>query len=89
MKNNSGVSLLIDNRSNTVSDFHNAMAVTSTGTVSEIFEDEKTDFLTTYLRKLPHLEDFVMSPTCALMRVKVQKYYVVKRFQNVMVLHIR
>jgi nitroimidazol reductase NimA-like FMN-containing flavoprotein (pyridoxamine 5'-phosphate oxidase superfamily) len=88
MKNNSRVSLLIDNRSNTVSDFHNAMAVTSTGTVSEIFEDEKTDFLTIYLRKLPHLEEFVMSPTCALMKVKVEKYYVVKRFQNVMVLHI-
>ena len=88
IKNNSRVSLLIDNRGNTVSDFHHAMAVTSTGTVSEISEDEKTDSLTIYLRKHPHLEEFVMSPTCALMRVKVENYYVVKHFQNVMVLHI-
>ncbi|MBN2297234.1 MAG: pyridoxamine 5'-phosphate oxidase family protein [Deltaproteobacteria bacterium] len=88
IKNDSRVSLLIDNRSNSVSDFHNAMAVTSTGTVSEISEQEKTDFLKTYLKKHPHLEEFVMSPTCALMRVKVDKYYVVRRFQNVMVLHV-
>jgi nitroimidazol reductase NimA-like FMN-containing flavoprotein (pyridoxamine 5'-phosphate oxidase superfamily) len=88
IRNNSYVSLLIDNRSNTVSDFHNAIAVTSTGTVSEIPDDEKTDFLSTYLRKHPHLEEFVMSPTCALMAVNVEKYFVVKRFQNVMVLHI-
>ncbi|HPR51162.1 MAG TPA: pyridoxamine 5'-phosphate oxidase family protein [Deltaproteobacteria bacterium] len=88
IKNNARVSLLIDNRSNSVSDFHNAMAVTSTGTVSEIPEDEKTVFLTTYLRKHPHLEEFVMSPTCALMKMKVEKYYVVRRFQNVMVLQI-
>lgn len=88
IRNDSRVSLLIDNRSNSVTDFHNAMAVTSTGTVSEISEQGKTDFLKTYLKKHPHLEEFVMSPTCALMRVKVEKYYVVKRFQNVMVLHV-
>jgi len=88
IQNNSRVSLLIDNRSNTVSDFHKAMAVTSTGTVSEIPDDEKTDYLTTYLKKHPHLKEFVMSPTCALMIVKVEKYFVVRRFQNVMVLHI-
>jgi len=89
ISNNSRVSLLIDNRSNAVSDFHNAMAVTATGTVSEISGDEKTDFLTIYLRKHPHLEEFVMSPTCALMRVEVEKCYIVQQFQNVMVLHLR
>lgn len=88
IRSNARVSLLIDNRSNSVSDFHNAMAVTCIGTVSEVSEQEKTDFLKIYLKKHPHLEDFVMSPTCALMQVKVEKYYVVKKFQNVMVLHV-
>jgi nitroimidazol reductase NimA-like FMN-containing flavoprotein (pyridoxamine 5'-phosphate oxidase superfamily) len=88
MKANSQVSLLIDNRNNDVTDFHNAIAVTATGEVLEITEQEKIDYLKTYLKKHPYLEDFVMSPTCALMRVKVQSYYVVKRFQNVMVLHV-
>lgn len=89
MKSNPRVSMLIDNRSNEVSDFHNAMAVTATGEVTEVTEQEETDCLRIYLKKHPHLEEFVMSPTCALMRVEVSRYYVVRRFQNVMVLHIR
>ncbi|HHO75373.1 MAG TPA: pyridoxamine 5'-phosphate oxidase family protein [Deltaproteobacteria bacterium] len=89
IKSNARVSLLIDNRSNEVSDFHNAMAVTATGEVTEISEQEEPDCLRIYLKKHPHLEEFVMSPTSALMRVEVGKYYVVRRFQNVMVLQIR
>jgi len=89
IKSNPRVSLLIDNRSNEVSDFHNAMAVTATGEVAEISGQEETDNLRIYLKKHPHLEEFVMSPTSALMRVEVSRYYVVRRFQNVMVLHIR
>jgi hypothetical protein len=36
-----------------------------------------------YLGKHPHLEEFVTSPTCALLRIKVEKYIVVTRFQEV------
>ncbi len=79
------VSLLIDNRTNQVSDFHNAMAVTAVGIASEIPEDEKVSFLKIYLGKHGHLEDFVLSPGCALIRVRVEKYYIVRQFQNVMV----
>ncbi len=88
IQNNARVSLLIDNRSNEVADFHNAMAVTATGTVAEISDEEKADLLGIYLKKHPYLEEFVMSPSCALMSVWVQNYYVVRRFQNVMVLHV-
>jgi hypothetical protein len=35
------------------------------------------------------LRDFVSSPTCALLRMNVETYYVVRQFQNVMELHIR
>lgn len=80
------VSMLIDNRTNQVEDFHNAMAVTATGKAFEVSEDEKVTYLKLYLNKHPHLEEFVISPDCALLRIQVDKYYIVKRFQNVMVL---
>jgi nitroimidazol reductase NimA-like FMN-containing flavoprotein (pyridoxamine 5'-phosphate oxidase superfamily) len=79
------VSLLIDNRTNQVSDFHNAMAVTAVGTALEIPEEDKVSFLKIYLGKHGHLEDFVMSPGCAMVRVRVEKYHVVRQFQQVMV----
>ena len=83
------ISLLIDNRSNRVSDFHEAMAVSAIGVAEEILGSEKDNLLKVYLTKHPHLEDFVMSPTCALMQVKVKRYYVVSRFQHVLVLHMK
>jgi nitroimidazol reductase NimA-like FMN-containing flavoprotein (pyridoxamine 5'-phosphate oxidase superfamily) len=83
------VSMLVDNRSNKVSDFHEAMAVTATGNASEVMGPARDALLKVYLAKHPHLEDFVMSPTCALMRVEVDRYYVVSRFQHVMVLNLR
>lgn len=85
----SRVSMLVDNRSNRVADFHEAMAVTATGHAEEVLGPEKDSLLKLYLAKHPHLEDFVMSPTCALMRLEVIRYYVVSRFQHVMVLGMK
>jgi heme iron utilization protein len=85
----SRISLLVDNRSNRVSDFHEAMAVTAIGLAEEVLGLEKDNLLKVYLSKHPHLEDFVMSPTCALMQVEVKRYYVVSRFQHVLVLHMK
>ncbi|HWR67712.1 MAG TPA: pyridoxamine 5'-phosphate oxidase family protein [Desulfomonilia bacterium] len=82
-------SMLIDNRSNRVADFHEAMAVTATGHAQETIGPEKDGLLKLYLAKHPHLEDFVMSPSCALMRLEVLRYYVVSRFQHVMVLTMK
>jgi heme iron utilization protein len=84
------VSLLIDDRSNEVSDFHAAMAVTATGRAREISDKEKerVRFLKLYLGKHPHLEEFALSPGCALVGVRVSRYTVVRQFQKVMVLQI-
>jgi nitroimidazol reductase NimA-like FMN-containing flavoprotein (pyridoxamine 5'-phosphate oxidase superfamily) len=83
------VSVLIDNRTNRVSDFHEAMAVSATGHAEEILGPEKDVLLRVFLLKHPHLEDFVLSPTCALMQVQVDRYFVVSRFQHVMVLSMQ
>jgi len=87
--NNPRVSLLVDNRSNQEEDFHDAKAVTVMGVAEEIkAEAEGPDLTRLYLKKHPYLEDFMRSPTTAFIRVKVRRCYLVKRFQQVMELHI-
>ncbi len=89
LSSESRVAMLIDNRSNQDSDFHNAVAVTAMGTAEEVRDNEKDELLKQYLAKHPYLEEFVMAPTCALLKVRVDKYYLVSRFQNVMELHLK
>jgi nitroimidazol reductase NimA-like FMN-containing flavoprotein (pyridoxamine 5'-phosphate oxidase superfamily) len=83
------VTVLIDNRSNQESDFAQATAVTAIGIATEVVDAKRDEVLAIYLAKHPMLEEFVRSPTCALLRVKVQSYYLVRRFQNVVELHVK
>jgi nitroimidazol reductase NimA-like FMN-containing flavoprotein (pyridoxamine 5'-phosphate oxidase superfamily) len=83
------VTVLIDNRSNQDSDFSQAAAVTATGTAKELVASKRDEVLAIYLTKHPMLEEFVRSPSCALLRVEVKTYYLVRRFQNVMELHVK
>ena len=85
----SRIALLIDNRSNDEKDFSHAVAATALGTAEEVSQSERESYLHIYLTKHPHLREFVSSPSCALIKVNVQKYYVVNRFQNVEELHIQ
>ena len=89
IKADARVSVLVDNRSNQDSDFSLAVAVTATGTAKEVLDSRRDEVLTIFLAKHPMLEEFVRSPTCALLRVDVQTYYLVRRFQNVMELHVK
>ena len=86
---NPKVAMVVDNRSNEESDFHQAAAVTATGVVKEVEGPEKERFQKLYLSKHPYLKDFVSSPTCALLKVEVETYTIVNRFQNVMELHLK
>lgn len=79
----SRVAVLVDNRQNDPADFTAAAALTALGKAWELQGAERQQFLTVYLRKHPYLEEFVTAPTCALLRVKVEKYIVVTRFQEV------
>ena len=76
-------SMLIDNRTNTPKDFTHAAAATAVGAVEEVAEDEAEAFDALFLGKLPHLESFVRSPSCARLRIRVSSYLVVTRFQDV------
>lgn len=82
------VAVLIDSRTNQPCDFHQAIAVTATGRAEELSGAEKARLAALFLVKHPHLEDFLRAPTCALIRIRVQCYYLVSRFQHVMELHL-
>ena len=84
---NHHVSLLIDNRSNQVTDFSRAAAATVIGSAEEVSGSELVTGLAIFLRRHPHLAEFTASPSCALFRVQIASIYLVKRFQNVMEFH--
>ena len=77
------VTLVIDNRENAARDIHRAMALTVKGRAKEVPPEDLQDCLAVYLRKHPYLKGFVSSPTCALVRVRVDSYSLVRRFQEV------
>ena len=83
------VALLVDNRRNQASDFSNAVAVTAFGRAAEVEEVEREHFLGLYLGKHGHLKGFATAPTCALVKVDIERYEVVQRFQNVLELRVR
>ena len=76
---NPRVALLVDNRSNRVSDTRDAIAVTALGKVRE---SDKQQHLSAFLKKHPHLEAFVELPSCALVEMKVSRYVVVEGLQD-------
>jgi len=88
LKKDTRVAMVIDNRENTERDLHKAMAVTVTGKAEEARPGEEEVYFSIYLDKHPYLKDFVKSPTCALLIVKVDTYYLVRRFQEVTELHV-
>lgn len=82
------VAVLINNSTNQSSDFHRAISVTAVGEAQEVTGGQREQLVEPYLDKHPYLEEFVRSPTCALVRVTVQSYYLVRNFQHVMELHL-
>jgi len=82
------VSLLVNSSTNQTADFHRAVSVTVVGTASEVVDTDRQPILERYLKKHAHLEDFVRSPSCALVRVSAKSYYMVQNFQHVLELHI-
>ena len=78
------VSLLIDTRSNTESDYLNAEAVTISGNAVPVRRGMKWKKLAgIFLRKHPELRGFLESPSSALILVKATRCSHVGSFQTV------
>lgn len=84
----SRVALLVDNRSNSEEDFHEAAALTIMGVAKPIVDEERPFFEGLYLARHPYLEKFLHSPTTTFFKIEVQHYLLVTRFQSVMEYHI-
>ena len=80
----SRVSLLVDNRSNNEEDFHAAAALTILGVAKNIESSERQAFENIYLERHPYLQKFLKAPTTSFIKIEVQCYLMVSRFQNVM-----
>jgi nitroimidazol reductase NimA-like FMN-containing flavoprotein (pyridoxamine 5'-phosphate oxidase superfamily) len=82
------VALLVDNRSNDPADTFRALAVTALGVARELEGNEAEQARETYVATHPHLEEFVSSPSTALVRLDVERYILVRRFQDVRELRV-
>jgi nitroimidazol reductase NimA-like FMN-containing flavoprotein (pyridoxamine 5'-phosphate oxidase superfamily) len=78
-----GVSLLIDNRLNQADVFQDTLAVTCIGRAEVLEEPQKGSFMELFLRRQPELESLVRSPDCALMKITIDYYYILSRFDQV------
>ena len=74
---NPGVSLFIDNRSNSDTDIESAVGISVTGTASVLDDDVKYELLHKYLDRHPYLSDFTRAAGNALISVEVTRYTVV------------
>lgn len=77
------VALLVNNSTNRPIDFHQAAAVTAVGSAAIINPPEIAKIRDLYLAKHPYLEEFAKSPSCEFLAIRVERYILVERFQNV------
>lgn len=84
LKANARVALLIDNRENKGSDTQDSVAVTAIGEADEVDPNTGAALLDLYLDRHPYLAAFAASPSCAVVRVKVDSYLLVSSFQKVL-----
>ena len=77
------VSLLVDNRANQSDDTQTALALTVDGLAEEVTGPEREELVQLLLTRHPQLGAFVLSPTCALFRVRVERYELVRGLYDV------
>ena len=80
---NPRVAIMIDNRENLGSDLQEAVAVTAQGLAEDIAGDARDEWRALCLALHPALQAFADSPGCALIRIKVTSYVIVRCFQEV------
>lgn len=86
---NPSVAMLVNNSINRPEDFHRAMAVTAAGIARVAASAERDNIINRYVATHPYLEAFAQSPSCELVSVRVERYILVQRFQNVTEYRVR
>ncbi|WP_338604533.1 pyridoxamine 5'-phosphate oxidase family protein [Desulfoferula mesophila] len=83
LQRNPRAAILMDNRSNQVTDLRLAAAATAVGKVEAIGPDKEAVFKQVFLAKRPHMGEFLDASNTARLCLHVDAYYVVSRFQSV------
>jgi nitroimidazol reductase NimA-like FMN-containing flavoprotein (pyridoxamine 5'-phosphate oxidase superfamily) len=78
---NNKIALLIDNRSNSQSDFTRALAITVIGIAKELNGEGRDDLVQSYLNKHTSLKEFLNTPDTAIINVQVTDY-ILARFEG-------
>lgn len=77
---NKSTSALIDNRTSKKMDADDCVAVTAIGESQELPKEKQMD---AFIKQHPYLDEFVKSPSCALVEMKVRCYFVVNGLHDV------
>lgn len=83
MKANPHVALLIENTLNQPEDVTEAISVSVLGTVEDITNPKRAKYAELLAKRHPMLKDFVHEEDTAIMRVSINKMYVVTNFESV------
>jgi heme iron utilization protein len=83
LRRNPQVSLLVDNRANQAADTQTALALTIDGLAEEVTGAEREQPAERFVARHPQLESLVHSPTCALFRIRVKRYELVRGLYDV------
>jgi nitroimidazol reductase NimA-like FMN-containing flavoprotein (pyridoxamine 5'-phosphate oxidase superfamily) len=76
------VCLLVDSRDGNA-DFGGIMAASAFGNAREVTGLERQKLVAAYLDRHPGLAEFVQSPNCVLIRIKVRRYALVRHLADV------
>ena len=88
INHNNRVMLLVDDRSNSKNDIDSATVITGRGKAIPVPYDAAREMLPLYLNRHPHLEAFARHESSVLVKVEIESYAVVTRFQDLTVLEI-
>jgi len=77
------VSMLVDTRSKYIRDFSKAQAVTVLGKAEEAEGSKREELADLHIQKHPYLKSFIQNPNSAIIRIKVHKYIMASRIQEV------
>ena len=80
---NPRVAIFVDNRENIGRDLDDAITISARGLAEEVLGEDGLASKAFCLTRHPDLKAFATSPTCAMIRIRVKSYVVVRRFEEV------
>ena len=80
---NPRVTFMIDDRNVQDDDFNETTSVTIVGSAADVKGKEREEYAAMLVDRHPVLTDFVSSPDCAVIRVTIDKIFVVSDFESV------